>query len=244
MRKATLKKLGTLLVATALLALAATSAMASNPVRISQIFGASSASNAYNADFAELFNDSGSPVTIGGWTLIYGGSTNTAGFQTKNVYQFPAGTVIPACGYFLIQCATTATGRLPVTPDAYTSVLDLHEVSGKVALINAGSSVLPMPCLGTGITPPPGVTVEDLIGYGPGTGVCYETAAAPSEGPFIVLTRNGGGMTDTDNNSSDFTATTVTAGQAIMHNSTMVNADCVALPAIRPSWGSLKLFYR
>jgi hypothetical protein len=220
MRNVTLRKLATLLVATALLALAATSAMASNPVRISQIFGANNASNAYNADFAELFNDSGLPVTIGGWTLIYGGSTNTSGFQTSNVFQLPTGSVIPACGYFLIQCQTTATGRLPVTPDAYTSAINLHEVSGKVALINTGPSVLPLPCLGSSITPPGGVTVEDLIGYGPGVGVCWEGAGpAPSEAAFIVLTRNNGGKTDTDNSNLDWTATTVTAGQAIMHNS-------------------------
>ena len=243
MRKATLKKLAALLVATALLALAATSAMASNPVRISQIFGANSASNAYTADFIELFNDSGSPVTIGGWTLQYGGSTNTSGFQTNNVFQLPAGAVIPACGYFLVQSSSTVTGQLPVTPDAYTAALDLNNKSGKVVLTDAAPQVLP--CLLGNFPPVPGVTIIDLLGYGTGVGVCYEGAGpAPTEASFIVLTRNGGGMADTDNNNLDFTATTVTANQAVMHNSTMVSAECLVVPTIRQSWGSLKLFYR
>ena len=243
MRKATLKKLATLLAATALLALAATSAVASNPVRISQIFGANSASNAYTADYIELFNDSGSPVTIGSWSLQYGGSTNTSGFQTNNVFQLPAGTVIPACGYFLVQCSSTVTGMLPVTPDAYTAALDLNNKSGKIVLTDAAPQVLP--CLLGNFPPIPGVNVIDLLGYGTGVGVCYEgSGPAPTEAAVLVLARNGGGMTDTDQNASDFTAVPVTANQAVMHNSTMVNAECVVTPAVRPSWGSLKLIYR
>jgi hypothetical protein len=237
-----MKKFATLLVATAILALAATSAMAANPVRISQIFGANSASNAFTADYIELFNSSNSPAAIGGWSLQYGGSTNTSGFQTNNVYQLPAGTTIPACGYFLVQTSSTVTGMLPVTPDAYTATMDLNNKSGKIVLTDSAPQVLP--CLGAGSTPPAGVTFIDLFGYGTGTGVCYETASAPTESGFLVLTRNGGGMIDTDNNSTDFTAVTVTANQAVMHNSTMTNAACLATPTSRSSWGSLKSIYR
>ena len=243
MRKATLRKLAILSAAAALLALAASSAMASNPVRISQIFGSNSASNAYTADFIELFNDSGSSVSIGGWSLQYGGSTNTSGFQTNNVFQLPSGAVIPACGYFLVQCSSTVMGMLPVTPDAYTAALDLNNNSGKIVLTNAAPQVLP--CLLGNWNGPSGVTVIDLLGYGAGAGVCYEgTGPAPRVHTFTILQRNGGGLTDTDNNSSDFTEVTVTANQAVMHNSTMMNTDCVVTPTLPRTWGSLKVIYR
>jgi uncharacterized protein len=237
-----MKKLATLLVATAILAIAATSAMAANPVRISQIYGASSASNAYQADYIELFNSSNSPVSIGGWSLQYGGSTNTTGFQTNNVFQFPVGTTIPACGYFLVQGTSTTAGTLPVTPDAYTTKLDLNNTSGKIVLTNAAPQVLP--CLLAGFTPPGGVVVEDLLGYGLGIGVCYETAAGPTEGAALVIMRGAGGLTDTDNNSADFTAVTVTPNQPVMHNSTMTNTACFPTPALRKTWGNLKSIYR
>lgn len=237
-----MKKVTTLLLAAALIAISVSPASAANAVRISQIFGANSASNAYQADFVELFNNSGTAIDIGGWSLQYGGSTNTSGFQTNNVFQFPVGTTIQPCGYFLVQCASTATGLLPVTPDLYTSAIDLNNKSGKVVLTNAPPQVLP--CLLANFTPPGGVTVEDLLGYGTGVGVCYETAAAPTEAAFLVLTRSNGGMTDTDNNANDFTAVTVTSNQPVMHNSTMTNPDCFAVPVRHDTWGQLKSIYR
>jgi len=216
--------------------------MAASPVRISQIFGANSASNAYTADYIELFNSSSSPASIGGWSLQYGGSTNTTGFATNNVFQFPAGTTIPACGYFLVQGSSTVTGMLPVTPDAYTAALDLNNKSGKVVLTNAAPQALP--CLLAGFTPPGGVVIEDLLGYGTGVGVCYETATGPTESSFVVIARASGGMIDNDNNGADFSAVTVTANQAVMHNSTMTNPLCSPSPTLQRTWGSLKSIYR
>ena len=56
--------------------------------------------------------------------------------------QFPAGTTIPACGYFLVQPASTVTGVLPVSPDYISGTINLSGSSGKIALTNAAPQAL------------------------------------------------------------------------------------------------------
>src|SRR5215470_17809365 len=60
----------------------ASSAFASNAVRISQVYsggGASTGTPTYNKDYIELFNNSGSPVNIGDWVLEYGSAAGNWG---------------------------------------------------------------------------------------------------------------------------------------------------------------------
>ncbi len=137
-----MKKLATILGLAAVVALAAAPAFAANAVRINQVFGSNAAANAYNADFIELCNASNSPVAIGGWTIQYGPATTTTGFGTTSVYTLPVGATIPACGYYLVQLASTTAGVLPVTPDAMSAAINLSGSSGKIALTTVAPQVL------------------------------------------------------------------------------------------------------
>jgi hypothetical protein len=190
----------------------ATTAYASNPVRISQVYGGGG--NYYKCDYVELFNNSNAPVNIGGWSVQYGSSTGTSfGSTTYNIAKIPGGTTIPACGYYLISgyCSSTAGIALPVTPDLSISSPPLWQFNfsgtdGKVALFS--DQVMGRTCA------PAQAVAVDLVGYGAAN--CYETAAAPTSDVASVLVRALGGAVDTDNNSADFGKV---AEPWLMHNS-------------------------
>jgi len=192
MRKATL-----LLLALALGV--ATTAQASNPVRISQVYGGGG--GYYTCDYVELFNNSNAPVNIGGWSVQYASATGASfGSATYNLALIPGGATIPACGYYLIRGYCSSAGTpLPVTPDLAPSspatwTFNLSGTAGKVALFS--DQVTGRTCATA-----PAVAV-DLVGYG--TATCYETAAAPTSDVSSVLVRASGGAVDTDDNSTDF----------------------------------------
>jgi hypothetical protein len=194
MRKATLVLLALGLVV-------ASTAYASNAVRISQIYGASG--NYYKCDYVELFNNSGCPVDIGGWSLQYGSATGSSfGSSTYNYALIPSGAVIPACGYYLIRgYCSTAGADLPVTPDLQPAVppvwsFNLSGSSGKVALFS--DQVLNRTCAQAQASP----NLVDLVGYGAAN--CFETTPAVAGDNFSVLVRNSAGAVDTDNNLNDF----------------------------------------
>jgi hypothetical protein len=217
----------------------ATTASASNVVRISQVYGAGG--NAYKCDYIELFNNSGSPVNIGGWSVQYGSSTGSSfGSSTYNYALIPAGAVIPACGYYLIRGnCSTAGADLPVTPDLQPATpavwsFNFSGTAGKVALFS--DQVFNRTCVQAQASP----NLVDLVGYGGAN--CFETATAPAGDNFSVLVRAGGGTVDTDNNSADFSKV---AQPYPMHNSASPqNVDCLAVPTLGTTWGRLKTIYR
>jgi hypothetical protein len=178
----------------------ATTAFASNVVRISQVYGGGgSSSGYYKYDYVELFNNSGCPVNIGGWTLQYGSATGSFASNTFGIATIPAGATIPACGYYLIQCGSAGSGGidLPITADFANAVgPNLSGSSGKVAIFS--DAVTNRTCaqaLAVAI---------DLVGYG--TANCYEgAAAAPVEDVTHLEQRGNAGATDTDQNGNDFT---------------------------------------
>jgi len=175
----------------------ATTAHASNPVRISQVYGGGG--GYYTCDYVELFNNSEAPVDIGGWSVQYGTSTGSVfGSATYNWAKIPSGATIPACGYYLIRgYCSTAGAALPVTPDLVPGTgwtFNLAATAGKVALFSDQVT-------GRNCAQAQAVAV-DLVGYGAAT--CYETAAAPALDASSVLVRAGGGATDSDDNSADF----------------------------------------
>jgi hypothetical protein len=232
MRKATLVFLALGLVV-------ASTAYASNAVRISQVYG--SGGQYYKCDYVELFNNSHSPVDIGGWSVQYGSATGTTfGSSTYNCALIPNGATIPACGYYLITGVCSANGaNLPVTPDLAIPgggigwQFNFSGTAGKVALFN--DQVFNRTCAEAQ------AVAIDIVGYG--TANCYETAPAPASTTTTVLVRAGGGMVDTDNNSADFTGQTQPQP---MHNAAYgANADCViATPTMGSSWGQIKTIYR
>src|SRR5207237_6871046 len=82
-------------------------------------------------------------------------------------------------------------------PDA-TGTIAMSATAGKVALLN-NTTLL------TGSGCPPTASVQDFIGYGSGV-TCSETTQAPGLGNTTADLRAAGGCTDTNNNSTDFTA--------------------------------------
>jgi hypothetical protein len=185
----------------------------SHPVRISQVYGGGG-SGAYRCDYVELFNSSVAPVDIGGWSVQYGSSTGSSfGSSTHNLARVPGGAAIPACGFYLIRgyCGTVGAD-LPVTPDLVPTTgwtFNFSGTDGKVALFS--DQVMGRTCAQAHAAS----TLEDLVGYGAAN--CHETAAAVTLDVSSVLVRGGGGMTDTDDNSADFSK--VAASGVTMHNS-------------------------
>ncbi len=231
-----MKKLATLLVATALVALTASAAMAANQVRISQVYGgggSASAGPTYNVDYVEIFNSGATAVDLSSWTIEYGSSTGAWGSSTGNIFTFPVGTSIQPCGYILVasSSASAGGGALPVTPD-FTFTLNVSATTGKVGLFNVVNSNVACNAE-TGL--------QDKVSFGP-SATCAEVTPTAALSTTTGAVRNLGGMTDTDSNVADFTVTTA----PVPHNSAIGsrNPNCLATPTTKSTWGALKSIYR
>ncbi len=219
----------------ALLAICAAPAMASNQVRISQIYGGgggTSSSNTYTLDYVEIYNDGNTTVNIGGWVIEYGSATGNWGSTGTNQFTFPAGTTIRPCQYLLISQGTAGTGGgpLPVTPD-FSGTLTMSATSGKVALFNALNANLPCGSELAG-------TLIDKVSYG--TGNCPEVTNVGTLSGAQGGVRNAAGSTDTDNNLNDFTI----VANPVPRNSSSFNPNCLVTPTRSSTWGSVKAIYR
>ena len=166
---------------------------ASNTLVISQVYGGGGNSGAtLKNDFIEIFNLSGSPINLNGYSVQYASATGN--FSSTLLTALPNTTLQPG-HYFLIEEAAGAAGttNLP-TPDA-TGTINLSATTGKVALVNGTSAIASCTA----------ANVVDLIGFGSGVS-CSETSPAPGLSNTTANLRISGGCTDTDNNSSDFGA--------------------------------------
>ncbi|MFL6210994.1 MAG: lamin tail domain-containing protein [Pyrinomonadaceae bacterium] len=176
---------------------AAQTALAVSPnVVISQVYGGAGCGTAgcstYQNDFIELFNRSTAPVSLNGWSVQYAAATGTAWQVTAlpNVMLQPG-------QYFLVAESFGANGVNPLpTPDA-SGTIAMSATAAKVAVVNVTTAL-------TGACPT-GAQIVDFIGYG-ATATCSETANAPAPSTTTADKRNGNGLIDTDNNSTDFTA--------------------------------------
>jgi hypothetical protein len=222
------------------LVVCASSAMASNPVRISQVYGGGGGSGTYLYDYIELFNNSPVAATIGGWSLQYGSATGTSfGSTSGNIANIPAGAVIQPCSYYLVQVGGpgTAGAPLPVTPDLVTPGPSMSQSNGKIALIN--NQIGNNACSGNTSGP----IYVDVVGYGTGTGLCYETAPTGALTNSTVDLRKTDGVQDTDNNSADFNQ--VSTASVTIHNSQSApNPACQVVPSMPTTWGKVKMLYR
>lgn len=170
----------------------------SSTIVISQVYGGAGCGTAgcstYKNDYIELFNRGTSPQSVNGWSVQYAAATGTA-WQVTNL---PNVTLQPG-QYLLVAEGAGANGvnNLP-TPDA-TGTIAMSATAAKVALVNTTTAL-------TGACPT-GAQIVDLIGYG-ATANCFETAVAPAPSTTTADVRGANGCTETDNNSTDFTATT------------------------------------
>jgi hypothetical protein len=244
-----MKKIATILGATALLALVATSAFAANQMRISQVYSAGGNSGAvYKQKFVEVFNSGSTAVDITGWALVYGSSTGTwygtsspTGTYT-NCWVFPSATVQP-CGYLLVSFVGTGTNGVDLpTPADFAVVTPAPIVSmaaagGKLMLAQS-SPVSPSTCGSEG------VVIVDKVAWNPGT-TCGETTPTAALSTTLAAVRNQGGLTDTDSNLADFTvqnpSVTPPRSSASPKN---VLGSCAPVPTLRSTWGQVKSIYR
>lgn len=227
-----MKKLATAVLSLALITLAS-SAFAANAVRISQVYGGGgSSSAAYTHDYVELFNSSAVAVDISGWAVEYGSATGNWGSFAGNVYTFPAGSRIAACGYLLISGSSGTGGvALPVAPD-HVAALTLSGTTGKVALFNSPQVNVACGAEAAG-------SIVDKVSYG--TGNCPETTNVGTLSSLTAAIRKVGGMQDTDINSADFT---IEGSFAPRNSQSPGNPECLATPATPQSWGNVKAIYR
>ena len=203
--------------ATALLSLIALPAAAVSPdMVISQVYGGAGCPTAgcstFTRDYVELFNRSGSAVSINGWSVQYAGSTGTS-WQSVAL----SGTVQPG-QYYLVGLGSNANGITAIpTPDA-SGTIQISSTVGKIALVSSSTAL-------SGACPSSGIV--DLVGYGSGTN-CSETATSPSPSTTTAIYRAANGCTDTDNNANDFAA-----AAAVPRNSATAAAPCgPALPTL------------
>jgi len=174
----------------------APSRAASNVV-ISQVYGGGGNSGStYRNDFIELFNRSGSPVSLAGMSVQYASAAGSTWQSTAL-----SGT-IAAGQYYLVQEAQGAGGSVNLpTPDA-TGTIAMGATTGKVALVNT-TALLSGDCFAIPIDL---ATVLDRVGFG-ATASCFEgSGRAPAPSNTNATLRASGGCTDTDNNNADFAA--------------------------------------
>jgi hypothetical protein len=189
---------------------------ASSNMVLSQIFAGGGNTNApYSNDFVELFNRGGSAVDLGGWSIQYASGSGTTWQVT------PLSGSVPAGGRYLVQLASAAAvGAALPTPDA-TGTSNLAVSGGKVALAHATTALTCGAAAGSCSADP---LVVDLAGYGSATD--YEgSAAAPAISNTTAAFRAGDGCTDTDANSTDFSAAAPNP-----RNSAAALAPCSAAP--------------
>ncbi len=182
--------------ASALLLAISARATGSTTLVISQVYGAGGNTGAnWQNDYIELFNLTGSSISLNGWSVQYASATG-------NSWQVTALTgSIPANGYYLVKEGAGAGNGSPLPGFDASATIAMSGTAGKVALCNSTTAL-------TLANPFPNPAIIDFVGFG--------TAATTFEGsgPTGTLTattaaiRNSSGCQDTDNNSSDFTVAT------------------------------------
>jgi hypothetical protein len=166
-------------------------------VVISQIYGGAGCGSAgcstYKNDYIEIFNAGSATVSLNGWSVQYASATGTSSWTAT-----PLGSVSIASGKYLLIAEGAGSNGVNDIPTAdVTGSTAMSATGGKVALVNA-TTALSGAC-------PTGSSIQDEVGYG-STANCSETSPAPAPSTTNAIFRAGGGCTDSDNNSSDFSA--------------------------------------
>jgi len=188
----------------------------SSTVVVSQIYAGGGNSGAtYANDFVELLNRGATAVDVSGWTIQYATAPGTTWQATAL-----SGSIQPG-RYYLVELASGGAVGSPLPAPEASGTANLAVSGGKVALVRDANALT---CGASAGSCAASATVEDLVGYGSATD--YEGAgAAPAGSSTTALVRAGGGCTDTDVNSADFS----TAAPA-PRNSSATAASCGVSP--------------
>ena len=165
---------------------------------ISQVYsGGGNTSATYRNDFVELFNRGTTAVNLTGWSLQYASATGTSWSSHTNL----SGTIQPGHYFLIAEASSDSRGAVLPAVDA-TGSINFSTTSGKVVLVS-NTTTIP-----SGTANPSGLaSVIDLVGYGSANG--YEgPGAAPALSVSTAALRAGGGTTDTDYNTADFSTAT------------------------------------
>jgi DNA/RNA endonuclease G (NUC1) len=166
---------------------------ASVALTISQVYGGGGNSGAtYKNDFIEIYNAGASSVDLSNYAVQYASATSGTWTATNLSGSIASGH------HYLIQEAqgTGGTTNLP-SPQAIGTI-NLAATSGKVALTKT-QTVL------SGNNPQGNGNLVDFVGFG--SADAWEgSSAAPTLSNTTSALRAGAGATDTNNNSSDFSA--------------------------------------
>ncbi len=159
---------------------------------ISQVYGAGgNAGASYKNDYVEIFNPTGSSVGLTGWSIQYASAAGTTWAATTLT-----GSIAPG-KYYLVQLAGGAVGAILPTADLIGTT-NMSGTAGKIVLVS-NTTLLVGSC-------PTGGAIVDFVGFG-ATANCFEGAGptpAPSSTNSVFRASNG--CTDTDANSTNFTA--------------------------------------
>ena len=190
---------------------------ASPNVVISQVYaGGGNAGAGFTNDFVELFNRGPAAVDVGSWTVQYAPASGTAWQATAL-----KGSIPPGRFYLVALASTAAVGAVLPTPDA-SGTSNLAASGGKVALVRGTEDLTCGSAAGSCSSSP---LVADLVGYG--SAADFEGASpAPALDSATAAARAGGGCTDTDSSSADFTA-----AKPAPHNSAASVLKCPGTPA-------------
>ncbi|MCX6197679.1 MAG: lamin tail domain-containing protein [Bacteroidetes bacterium] len=192
----------------ALLLFVVSTSYSANSIRISQVYGGGgNASATYLNDFVELFNSSGSAVSLTGWSVQYAAATGT----TWSVASLTGS--IAANSYYLVKLASSgAVGAALPTADFTNTGINMSATAGKVLVANT-TTAFAVAC-------PTGAAIQDFVGFGT-TANCSENANTTAPSNVNSVSRALNGCTDADNNSADFSA-----GVASARNSSSATNVC------------------
>lgn len=201
----------------------ATSAYGSSQgIVISQIYGAGGNSGAmFNRDFIELFNAGSTAVNIKDWALQYRSANGTSLIPSATeIAPLPDVTIQPG-HYFLVaaSAATSIGNAIDVDYDPVTATpsiaLNLAAASGQVYLTNSTIAI-------AAGCPVSNDNIVDFVTYGTTTTTCYEGTGATGKTLSAILAAvRTSSCIDTNDNKSDFTASTPTP-----HNSSTDAITC------------------
>jgi predicted extracellular nuclease len=171
--------------------LSAPALAAPGDVVISQVYGGGGNSGAtYKNDYIELFNRSATPVDLSTWSVQYAATKGESWALTKL-----SGTIQPG-QYYLVQEAAGTGGSVDLPKADASGSLAMAGGAGKVALLSTQTAL-------SGATPS-STALQDLVGYGSGTNFFEGKGPTGTLSASLAALRAGGGCTDGNDNSIDF----------------------------------------